>query len=217
MKPFVASVAQCIVAAAKESFVAGGEGALRQAVEELAAASERSASQVQKWIRDGLGKLKALANAAAGGTDRGFESAIDRLAGDATGAVGNVSGAALDASAKSFAGDLRSKCKVQPIAATGAVVARLKGLALAMGQCIVRAAKKAFAAGGVGALGQAVEDAAAPAVADLDGDGTLEIALLTFDHGLDVFTVPSSAENCVLWGTGRGSTVRSGTGPSTAR
>jgi hypothetical protein len=44
-------------------------------------------------------------------------------------------------------------------------------------------------------------------VAGLDGDGTLEIVLLTFDHGLHVFTVPGSAENCVLWGTGP-STVR---------
>jgi hypothetical protein len=65
--------------------------------------------------------------------------------------------------------------------------------------------------------GNGIGVAAAPAVADLDGDGTLEIVLLTFDHGLDVFTVPGSAENCVLWGTGRGSTLRSGTGPSTVR
>ena len=34
---------------------------------------------------------------------------------------------------------------------------------------------------------------AAPAVGDLDGDGQLEIFVQTFDHGMDVFTVPGSA------------------------
>ena len=33
---------------------------------------------------------------------------------------------------------------------------------------------------------------AAPSIGDLDGDGTLEIVLTTFDHGLDVFHVPGS-------------------------
>lgn len=54
-------------------------------------------------------------------------------------------------------------------------------------------------------------------VADLDGDGTLEIVLTTFDHGVDLFTVPGSGENCLPWPTGRGSALRNGAGPSTAR
>lgn len=51
---------------------------------------------------------------------------------------------------------------------------------------------------------------AAPAVADLDGDGQLEIFIQTFDHGMDVFEVPGSAANCVLWSTSRGGPLRTG-------
>ena len=51
---------------------------------------------------------------------------------------------------------------------------------------------------------------AAPAVGDLDGDGQLEVFVQTFDHGLDVFTVPGSATNCVLWPTARGGPLRTG-------
>ncbi len=51
---------------------------------------------------------------------------------------------------------------------------------------------------------------AAPAVGDLDGDGQLEVLVQTFDHGLDVFTIPGSAANCVMWGTARGGPLRSG-------
>ncbi len=51
---------------------------------------------------------------------------------------------------------------------------------------------------------------AAPTIADVDGDGTLEIVLLTFDHGLDVFTVPGSGTSCLLWPTGRGGLLRNG-------
>jgi hypothetical protein len=64
---------------------------------------------------------------------------------------------------------------------------------------------------------------AAPTVADLTGDGQLEILVQTFDHGLDVFTVPGSASNCVLWSTARGGALRTGyahtedPGPSPAR
>ena len=58
---------------------------------------------------------------------------------------------------------------------------------------------------------------AAPTIADIDGDGTLEIVVTTFDHGLDVYTVPGSGGACLLWPTGRGSYLRSGTGPSTTQ
>lgn len=51
---------------------------------------------------------------------------------------------------------------------------------------------------------------AAPTVADLTGDGQLEIFVQTFDHGIDVFTVPNSAANCVLWSTARGGPLRTG-------
>ncbi|MBN2197514.1 MAG: VCBS repeat-containing protein [Polyangiaceae bacterium] len=50
---------------------------------------------------------------------------------------------------------------------------------------------------------------AAPGVGDLDGDGALEIFVQTFEHGMDVFTVPGSATNCVLW-TSRGGPLRMG-------
>ena len=49
---------------------------------------------------------------------------------------------------------------------------------------------------------------AAPAVGDLDGDGQLEVFVQTFDHGLDVFTIPGSATNCLMWPTARGGRQR---------
>lgn len=51
---------------------------------------------------------------------------------------------------------------------------------------------------------------AAPAVGDLDGDGQLEIFVQTFDHGMDIFTVPGSAANCLCWSTARGGPLRMG-------
>jgi hypothetical protein len=51
---------------------------------------------------------------------------------------------------------------------------------------------------------------AAPTVADLDGDGQLEILVQTFDHGLDIFTVPGSGGDCLLWTTARGGPLRNG-------
>jgi hypothetical protein len=74
--------------------------------------------------------------------------------------------------------------------------------------------------------GNGVGPCAAPTVADLDGDGDLEILLLTIDHGLDVFTVPGSGCNttppgadpalyCGPWPTGRGNYLRNGRIPGT--
>ena len=51
---------------------------------------------------------------------------------------------------------------------------------------------------------------AAPTVMDLDGDGDLEIVVQTFGVGCFVFTVPGSAENMLLWPTGRGNYLRDG-------
>jgi hypothetical protein len=50
----------------------------------------------------------------------------------------------------------------------------------------------------------------APTIADLNGDGELEILVQTFDHGMDIFTVPGSADNCLLWSTARGGPLRNG-------
>jgi hypothetical protein len=62
--------------------------------------------------------------------------------------------------------------------------------------------------------GNGVGVAAAPSIADIDGDGALEIVLLTFDHGLDIYTVPGSGEQCMAWPTGRGNLQRNGQGPA---
>jgi hypothetical protein len=69
--------------------------------------------------------------------------------------------------------------------------------------------------------GNGVGPCAAPTIADVDGDGTLEILVLTIDHGLDIFTVEGSACNCTVpggeddlycgpWPTGRGNYLRNG-------
>jgi FG-GAP-like repeat len=62
--------------------------------------------------------------------------------------------------------------------------------------------------------GNGVGVPAAPSIADIDGDGRLEIVLTTFDHGIDVFRVPGSGTNCLVWPTGRGGLQRSGTPPA---
>lgn len=64
--------------------------------------------------------------------------------------------------------------------------------------------------------GNGIGIAAAPSIADIDGNGSLEIVLSSFDHGIDVFRVPGSAANCLPWPTGRGSLARAGAGPATA-
>ena len=51
---------------------------------------------------------------------------------------------------------------------------------------------------------------AAPTVMDLNGDGTLEIIVQTFGVGCFVYSVPGSAENLLLWPTGRGNYLRDG-------
>jgi hypothetical protein len=65
---------------------------------------------------------------------------------------------------------------------------------------------------GQGSDGNGIGVPVAPSVADLDGDGTLEIVLLTFDHGVDVFNVPGSGTKCLPWPTGRGNLLRNGQG-----
>lgn len=68
-----------------------------------------------------------------------------------------------------------------------------------------------------GMNGNGIGVPAAPTVADLDGDGALEILVVTFDHGMDVFSVPGSGKTCLLWPTGRGGLLRNGSGPNTAK
>jgi hypothetical protein len=55
---------------------------------------------------------------------------------------------------------------------------------------------------------------AVPTVADIDGDGTLEILVNLKDEqaagSVLVFTVPGSSANCLPWPTGRANNLRSG-------
>jgi hypothetical protein len=72
-----------------------------------------------------------------------------------------------------------------------------------------------------GALLQKVElpdrgSMAAPTIADIDGDGHLEIIVSLKDTigggygGVQIYDVPGSSDNCVMWGTGRGGLLRKG-------
>jgi hypothetical protein len=70
---------------------------------------------------------------------------------------------------------------------------------------------------GQGMNGNGIGTPSAPTVADLDGDGQLEILVQTFDHGIDVFKVPGSGTGCMLWPTARGGLLRSGAGPATVK
>lgn len=54
---------------------------------------------------------------------------------------------------------------------------------------------------------------AVPTIADVDGDGTLEIVVSlkdTEEASVRIFSVPSAADNCVQWPTGRGNLLRNG-------
>jgi hypothetical protein len=56
---------------------------------------------------------------------------------------------------------------------------------------------------------------AVPTLADVDGEGSVEIVVSLKDaedmvESVLVYTVPGSAENCLLWPTGRGSLLRNG-------
>ena len=68
-----------------------------------------------------------------------------------------------------------------------------------------------------GTNGNGIGVPAAPSIADLDGDGRLEVVLTTFDHGIDVFSVQRSGTNCLPWPTGRGNPLRNGAAPAAAR
>ena len=68
-----------------------------------------------------------------------------------------------------------------------------------------------------GTNGNGIGVPSAPTIADLDGDGQLEILVQTFEHGIDVFTVPGSGKACLPWPNSRGNLLRNGMGPSTAK
>ncbi|NNG02005.1 MAG: VCBS repeat-containing protein [Desulfobacteraceae bacterium] len=61
-----------------------------------------------------------------------------------------------------------------------------------------------------GANGNGNGAPAAPTIADLDNDGQLEILVQTFEHGMDIFTIPGSGCDCMLWSTARGGPLRMG-------
>ena len=55
--------------------------------------------------------------------------------------------------------------------------------------------------------------AAGPPICDTGSSGgavQAPVFVQTFDHGMDVFTIPGSAENCLLWATARGGPLRMG-------
>jgi len=68
-----------------------------------------------------------------------------------------------------------------------------------------------------GTNGNGIGVPSAPTIADLDGDGQLEILVQTFEHGIDVFTVPGSGKACLPWPNSRGNLLRNGMGPSTVK
>ena len=53
----------------------------------------------------------------------------------------------------------------------------------------------------------------APTLANIDGDPDLELIVNTLYAGVVVYDLPGTSNSPVLWGTGRGSFTRSGTGP----
>lgn len=61
---------------------------------------------------------------------------------------------------------------------------------------------------------------APPTIADVDGDGRLEVVVSLKDSlggglgGVQVWDVPGSSTNCILWGTGRGGWLRQGYVPN---
>jgi uncharacterized repeat protein (TIGR01451 family) len=57
---------------------------------------------------------------------------------------------------------------------------------------------------------------AASTLANIDGDADLELVLGTINRGLVAYDIANSAGARVLWGTGRGSQVRSGLAPAAA-
>jgi hypothetical protein len=64
---------------------------------------------------------------------------------------------------------------------------------------------------------------AAPSIADLDGDGQLELVISLKDSlggaqgGVQIWNLPGSSDNCLLWPTGRGNWLRQGRAPDALR
>jgi hypothetical protein len=58
---------------------------------------------------------------------------------------------------------------------------------------------------------------AAPTIANIDSDADLELVVGTISSGVAAYDLPGSAAGRVLWGTGRGGILRSGSIPSAVR
>ena len=55
---------------------------------------------------------------------------------------------------------------------------------------------------------------AAPTLANIDSDADFELVIGTAHTGLVAYDLPGSANARILWGTGRGSMLRSAAAPS---
>ncbi|MCA9522893.1 MAG: VCBS repeat-containing protein, partial [Myxococcales bacterium] len=69
----------------------------------------------------------------------------------------------------------------------------------------------------VGTNGNGAGYPAAPTVGDLDGDGELEIVIQSFGAGMQIWRVPGSGTQCLLWPTARANYLRNAIGPGYSR
>ena len=66
----------------------------------------------------------------------------------------------------------------------------------------------------VGTNGNGAGYPAAPTLADIDGDGTLEILIQSFGNGFHIYNVPNSGTRCLPWPTARANLLRNAQGPA---
>lgn len=69
----------------------------------------------------------------------------------------------------------------------------------------------------VGTNGNGAGYPAAPTLADIDGNGDIEILLQSFGVGFHIYRVPNSGTKCLLWPTARANYLRNAQGPAYQR